>query len=298
MGSRVYPGWALLAALLLIGPIACGNTGVWEELHGSEPCGSYRPMSAAQISQAQSLFAQTLRNQKVSRDWLAGAWSGLGYGPVSLTESGSRWLGLRDLRPTCRGQGFFLVNTKPRKLLILQAPHAFHDLFTGEVAGRLLHPDVALIGWNSAKRRIGKGDSAIGADLAKRPDSLLLALTRAAAEHPESRLIQIHGFGQQHRKTQEGASSAVIVSSGSRWSSPAVGAVAECLRGTGAGPVRVYPREVDELGATGNIHGRTLRRRGHQGFVHLEFSLQLRKRLRSETALRAAFSECLVSGMH
>ena len=75
-------------------------------------------------------------------------------------------------------------------------------------------------------------------------------------------------------------------------------AVADCLQRRLQEPVRLYPRDVRELGATRNVQGRLLRERGHDGFVHVELAQPLRERLRNEQELRSGFAACLVTGMN
>ncbi|MDX2455941.1 MAG: hypothetical protein QNL87_00375, partial [Gammaproteobacteria bacterium] len=86
-------------------------------------------------------------------------------------------------------------------------------------------------------------------------------------------------------------------SAGTAWPTPASTAVAACLQSLLNNPVRLYPRDVQELGATTNQQGRLLRRLAHNGFVHVELSRALRERLRSQGPLRTGFAACLYNGM-
>ncbi len=44
----------------------------------------------------------------------------------------------------------------------------------------------------------------------------------------------------------------------------------------------LFPTTVDELGGTTNVQDKILRAAGHDGFVHLELSRPLRRRLRDD----------------
>ena len=161
--------------------------------------------------------------------------------------------------------------------------------------GRMLRDEFAILAWNTAPRRLWIEPGGV-ADLARRRDSLFVALTRAfATARPQGRLIQIHGFGNGKRNTQAGATAAAIVSSGSDWSTRPVTMIARCLQTVIEGPVRVYPYEVAELGATKNVQGQILRSHGHDGFVHLELNRPTRERLRSNAAQLARLADCLGS---
>ena len=289
----------LISLLLCLLPVYTAPAAdFWPELRRIGLCDTYRPMTDTQLQRAETLFEQMLAPQRFGTQALADGWAQLGYALVDAPRVGDGWLLLHETQTPCTGGGFYLINRGNPKPLMVQAPHAYQDLRSGRIIAGLPRDDIAVLAWNSAKRRIRNGDKTLEADLAKRTDSLLLALSRAFARaRRHGRLVQIHGFDNKRRTTQAGAAAAVIVSSGSRWSSPAAVAVARCLQRVVDGQVLIYPQQVSELGATKNIHGRTLRRYGHEGFVHVELNRQTRERLVSEPSLRSAFSRCLTAGM-
>ncbi|MGB5468749.1 MAG: hypothetical protein WBM84_21995 [Sedimenticolaceae bacterium] len=288
------PGFeiGLLIWVLCLSPLTRAD--VWHELDAAAGCDRYQPMDAAQLALAERLFSRILQSTEIDDAELADAWSDLGYGLIPVPGAGPGWLGLYDQSAHCRGQGAFLINRRPQGSLVIQAPHAYHDRYSGEIVGRLLMDDVAVLAWNSARRGLRTASDAATADLARRLDSLFAALTRAFATlRPHGRLVQIHGFGNEKRNTQAGATAAAIVSSGSDWSTQSVTVIARCLHSVIDGPVRVYPHDVAELGATKNVQGQILRSHGHDGFVHLELNRPTRERLRSDAAQLTRLADCL-----
>jgi hypothetical protein len=287
---------SLLLGLLLCSSITQGD--VWQQLKATGICDRYLPMSEEQLHLAESLFTSIFRAKQIRGSWLSKAWSKLGYGVVEVPAAGDDWIGLQDLAPGCRGQGFFLLNRRPEGPLVVQVPHAYYDLYSGEIAAGLLREDIAIIAWNSAKRTILSDPDDSLADLAKRHDSLFNALTQAMLEtRPQGRLIQLHGFANEKRITEAGAEAAVIVSNGSVWPSTSVEQIAGCLQSLIDGPVWLYPKDVRELGATQNVQGQTMRDQGHDGFVHLELNRATRETLRNSPLSRGEFSTCLGTGL-
>lgn len=292
-------GAALIVGLLLGDPgYAEAPQNPWRELRATQACNIYQPMTASQLDQAEFLFKTMLNGKYSGTKQLANEWAKLGYELIEIAATGFSWIGLRDMESPCQGNGTYLFNANSPGQLVIQAPHAYQDLFTGDITAGLMREGIAMLAWNSTKRKTSTEHGAEEADLAKRSDSLFVALTRAMIKsYPNGRLIQIHGFDNRRRNTQAGASAAVIVSSGNRWPTRPVSFIAGCLNPVIAGPVLIFPSEITELGATRNIHGKTLRKNGHEGFVHIELSRPTRELLKSSPSLLAEFSECLGSGM-
>lgn len=285
--------------MVLLLPLVLASTplyaGVWEQLREAGDCDHYQPMTAQQLGQAESLFKLMLNGTPTNEDSLRLQWAALGFELIDLSALERSWWGLRESAIACRGQGYYLIQRGGWGQLMLQVPHAYFDRYTGEIGAGMLHPGMVALAWNSANRRLGQGTDRVNADLAKRTDSLFIALTRAfVSARPQGHLIQLHGFDNQRRKTLAGADAQIIVSAGSTWVTPAVYRVSRCLKPVLDGPIRVFPQEVTELGGIKNVQGRLLRRYGHEGFIHLELNLSARQRLRQEPRLRAQMMACLV----
>ncbi len=287
---------AMLIGILLW---ACGTqpgaqASVWRELRATPTCDTYQPMTDVQLNQAEHLFEQVIRGTSPRQEQFASDWKILGYELIEISASGAGWVGLREAESPCRGNGVYLLNMNNPGPLVIQAPHAYHDLYTGTITAGMMRDGVAILAWNSAKRDAKSKRPGAHADLARQSDSLFVALTRAMIKSaPDGRLVQIHGFNNQRRRTEAGATAAVILSSGTRWGTRSVDFISRCLQSIIAGPILIYPTEVTELGATTNFHGQALRRHGHEGFVHIEINRPTRERLKSDSSLLTRFSACL-----
>lgn len=265
---------------------------------GKRRCETYIPAPVDTLRQAQAAFADLLQGPRFPPDSAPGQWQALGFELLTLAEHGEQWLVLREPTDTCRGQGLYLIRLGATPGLMLQVPHGYRDLHTDDIAAGLLQVPWHVIAFNTVPRHYTRRGRRVDADLAHREDSFLAALTRAYADiHPAGRLVQLHGFSPQKRSTAAGRSAAAIISSGAAWPSAGAIAVADCLQRRLQEPVRLYPRDVRELGGTRNVQGRLLRERGHDGFVHVELARPLRERLRKEQELRSGLAACLGSGM-
>lgn len=205
---------------------------------------------------------------------------------------------LEEQEPNARGQGIYAIRDAAdrRPALLISAPHRGADIHTGPLAGALfIETGASAAAWNSVPRaRRGKSE---GLDLARLERHPFTAFAVAfALVHREGRVIQLHGFDPANRRTPAARESEVILSSASERPSAAVESIAACLTRSLPGyAVRVFPREVSELGALKNAQARVLRSLGHDVFVHIELSFSIRERLLEDQEFRSAFGECLVA---
>jgi hypothetical protein len=183
--------------------------------------------------------------------------------------------------------------------ILLQAPHADHDVGTGDIASRLFfdpppgkRPRALFV--NTIHRyqlqpgqRQRRADNP--ADVAHNPDHLFSALTDAAAATlGRVVVVQIHGFADATDESDDArvpAGTQVVVSAGDRRGSTSTTTqvAAELTRAFGPG-IRRFPEEVTALGATTNAQARLLQQHPRARFVHLEISAELRKELRASPA--------------
>lgn len=246
----------------------------------------YADVGAAEIAAAEQQFKQLLAAN--SRTEAGAAWRQLGFESLATREGGI--LVLRERADQRRGRGFYALRASTGAPILLQAPHQYYDAYTGAIARKLfLESDAVAAAWNTTSRYRTKTS-----DLVHVQNSYYHAQSRAfAALHPQGRILQLHGFSAGMRKSIAGRAAAAIVSSGTRTPSPAATALAACLSSHLEVPALLYPRDVQELGATRNTVATDLRRQNFAGFLHLEMSAALRHRLTNDAAARQVLIQCL-----
>ena len=197
------------------------------------------------------------------------------------------FISLQELPNAQQGRGFFAVKPKASKNWLLQAPHADSDLYTGKIASRLfLEGEFKAAQWNTVKRDIG--------DMAHIADTYWQAFTLVFAEqYPDGKIIQIHGYDKDMRKTDAGESSDMILSAGHETPPLWVQQTATCLKKAFPKRVSLYPFDVKELGGTTNVQGQLLRSLKHDGFLHIEMSKAQRQELLDKLEARQLLLDCL-----
>ena len=259
--------------------------------------------SAAQLAQATDLFEQMLKGSPPAS--LRTAWQQLGFGLTTQTIGHETWWVLQDQRQ--QGGGFYVFRHDADPWPVaLQAPHSFHDLRTRELALLLMQEGrFAAAAWNTVHRysmrdhaQQGGEDAdradANAADMAHTDASYFQAFTRAfARRYPHGAILQLHGFSQQKRKTEAGRSADMVLSNGSRSVSSSLLQLNRCFQQQFIGVSRLFPMEIDELGATTNRNASMLRAMGFTGFVHVEMSAPLRKKLVEIKFLRERMLSCV-----
>ena len=300
MWNRYRFHW--LAALLLCpvftGAGEVGSVPLPQELIAARRCDHYVPATQEQLQLAEAAFVALLQAPAAVDGDAVSTWQALGYRVQRFRDAEAGWLLLHQQPGQCSGQGLYLVRMDPADDVAVQIPHGYFDRYTDEIGAGLLQAPLRVIAFNTARRHYTLNGSEVDADLAHRGDNYFVALTRAFRRvFPSGRLVQLHGFSAVKRSSVAGRSAAAIISSGSDMPAAGSTAVAACLQLLPIGPVRLYPRDVTELGATRNVQGRLLRASGHNGFVHVELNRELRERLRADDTLRDGFAACLSSGV-
>ncbi len=209
-----------------------------------------------------------------------------------------------------RGAGAYLFRPGPRRAreVLLQAPHAYHDLWTGHIAAYMFFEaegeDAPRALFTNTAHRFaatgGKRAKRSGSDACHAPAHNLSAATEAALtalRHVD--VVQLHGFDEGRPRRADGSAVApveVIVSAGeAAGSTPRSGAVATWLKGVfGDEAVARYPEDVRALGATRNLQSHLVQEVAEATFVHVELGAAVRERLRKSAETRAAFVGALV----
>ncbi|MBE1299905.1 MAG: hypothetical protein GJ680_08390 [Alteromonadaceae bacterium] len=168
---------------------------------------------------------------------------------------------------------------KKDHLRILQVPHAFFDLKTGEIgqqwfeqAPEDVRPDILM-------RNVEHRYETEKSDLSRIPKSLFTAVVDTFLEmQMQIAIIQVHGFNDARRETVSAGGADFILSNGTPIPEPYLLAVQSCLRDNNGLLARVYGRDVFELGATINPVGRLINRRNTNkaSFLHIEMPSRIR----------------------
>lgn len=173
--------------------------------------------------------------------------------------------------------------------VVLEAPHTWSDLHTGELAARLFDEGLGRVACFGTARRQDTADGG-GIDLAHSPSSAFQAATIGTVEAlPDPLVVQLHGFGAGH------GSFAAVLSAGSalqpaRLVERAVARLDPLF--SPLGPV-VDAAFVPALAGERNVQGWACG--GRARFLHLELSLPVRQHLRDDGELRAGLRAALAA---
>ena len=283
-----------LTTTLCLAETSGGAPDVLERLREDSRAYAYEQPNAADVQVAKEMFALLLRPER-DLDRVVALCVQLHLDLLRVREGEQRFLIIAEPPDRRMGRGFFVFRTSPAVATVLQAPHAFYDVLTGDIVHRLFMENRALAAaWNTASRRVPIGDSEHVADLAHLKRSYFQAFTEAVTEaKPEVEVIQLHGFTRSKRTSPQGKVSDIILSNGTRKPPARLSQSVECLEQRCGAAVSLFPRDVNELGGTTNTQVRAFRRAGRRGFLHVELSRPLRERLARDARTRLYFWHCL-----
>lgn len=195
--------------------------------------------------------------------------------------------------------------------LLLESPHAYHDLNTGRIGAAMYFtppagPAPRAFFTNTVHRyTTSTGARTPGkdapADACHNPFHPIAVATLAVARTlPGITVIQLHGFaaGGATDEDESGppASVSAVVSAGRKEvPSPLSQAVATRLKEQLGAGVMLYPTDIALLGATTNVEMRALDPIPTARFLHLELSSTLRDQLLHDAARRDAVATTLFS---
>lgn len=244
---------------------------------------SYQAPSANDAEAAKGLFERLIKGER--GDALRREAAQLGWEMRSEKKAGIDWTVLVEPASERAGRGMYAFSDKGRHAL--QAPHVPSDGLTGDILVRFAGDGLPrALAWNTVHRK--------EADLAHLDYTYFNAFALAYAKaFPNEKILQLHGFDSDRRKSGAGADSAAIVSATTDRPSAAFREAVSCLKKRVAENTRLYGVDVRELGGTTNSGAKSLRQAGYAGFIHIELDRDLRERLLSVAADRQAFFECL-----
>lgn len=269
---------AILLLLTVSMPITCLSDSGDERI--------YREPNSAQLIQAEQLFTWLFSQEAYKKAKEAALALGFTW------RENKQAIHLTDQAKI--GWGDYRFSKLRSNDIALMAPHRYHDKHTGVIAKRLLtNYEFSSIALNSIPRYSQTAENQ-SADLAHLSTSLHTAYSRAfAARFPSGKLIQLHGFSAQKRRTIAAQQADVILSNGTAWPSEYLLTLQRCLIQQDWKTLR-YPQQVSELGGTQNSIGQLLRSLGHSGFIHMELNANSRQKLLNEKNTRSAFAHCLL----
>lgn len=277
---------------------------LWRDAPWSRFYGTIEAERAAFESVVFDMFRTAREGQDPSPHALDQAHAiGLGIELWSVGEH--RYAALVEAGPEDRGWGTYVVRIEPAdegRETLLQAPHAFHDRYTGRIAVNLFFdpgegPRPRALFVNTRQRYRGPGGKdrrrhRSSLDVCHNDDHPFSRATHAALSvDPDMRVVQLHGFAKR-----KGRGPMVIVSAGQPMIAPDyVVAVRDALREFGwkAG---AYPLDVTYLGATLNVQGRLVRAVHGAEFLHVEMTPGVRRRLHRDPIRRSRFAQAIFLG--
>lgn len=255
--------------------------------------GSYQEISEIELSSVEILFEKVLQGNVTTE--LKSLWKNVGYEMIVFSGEKGNTVILKELTNAKFGRGFYWINLGLSKKYALEIPHVPFDKLTKEISFQLISEEKFFaMAWNTVPRSYSTGKEIIDSDLAHLEKSHLMAFSRAISKlFPEGKIIQIHGFSNNKRKTKEGKMADMVVSSASKVPSEWVLKYANCMKHLSPHLIFVYPAEVAELGAITNTVALDLQKNGYFGFVHIEMNERFRAEMISSNVLRGYFLQCL-----
>jgi hypothetical protein len=253
----------------------------------------YQAVSIEEMSSAEALFEKVLQGD-ISTE-LQNLWKKLGYEMIVSVNPKGNTIVLKELNDYKFGRGLYWVNLALPKQYALETPHIPSDQLTREISFQLIaEGKFFAAAWNTVRRSYDEDGQVIDADMAHLKKSYLMAFSRALAKQfPEGKIIQLHGFSDNKRKTETGNVADMIVSSSSENPSSWVLKYASCMKDLSSHLIFVYPNEITELGGTTNSIALDLQGKGYFGFVHIEMSKEFRGDMVSSKVLRNSFLACM-----
>ena len=301
-------GFVLILLILSFGlPVAafCSNAGKLPDaadmLAAARKGGEYKTMPEEDLAAVEKLFERMLSGDRSQE--LFNAWEKLDFTLTRVQLDGKKVLALVENPEHKRGRGFYLFPLVASGSTVLMMPHGFYDLHT-RIIGQHLFGEGSFLGaaWNTVHRNKHPGqirvidldDDPWQWDMADLPDTCFTALTKAFVRtKPHGHLVQLHGFAKSKRKSKSARDSDLILSNGTEVPPRELIAFGDCLKIKIPFMVRLYPLETKDLGASENISAQVLNNLGHNGFVQMEMSLDLRNQLRSSATYREALLGCI-----
>lgn len=258
---------------------------VQELLERPKVKGTYVPLTSHEFSRTVNLFAKTFAHERP--EILKKDWAELGFDALEVGVDEDKLLVLRPNGTKAHHRGVYVFRRNVDTPGVLQMPHRFHDYHTGVIGARFfMESRCRAMAFNTAHRSV--------VDMAREIGSSFQAFTEAWGRMDSNGLlVQLHGFNAKGRVSKGGDSVEMILSNGTSRPDSWLLQVSSCLRELNFDDTCVYPDDIQVLGGTRNISGRTLRGLRRGKFLHVEMALPVRKTLRGDRMIRETFFGCI-----
>lgn len=241
------------------------------------------------LNQAEQLFAHLFKHNYSQETKALAKTIGFSW------HENSKHVHLKD--PLKKGIGEYFFHKQPKNEIILQAPHRYHDKYTGTIIKKLFKESgIHSLALNTLPRYSKTKDN-IDLDFSRLKNSMHSVYTLAyISQQPRGKVIQIHGFDHKKRRSASARASQIILSNGNTKHTAYLLNLQMCFDQKNWISVR-YPDQVNELGATKNPIGILLRSLNTEAFHHIELNLETRQTLAHQSSKRLDFMECLIKGL-
>ncbi|HHI92473.1 MAG TPA: hypothetical protein ENK04_03010 [Gammaproteobacteria bacterium] len=259
--------------------------------------------SAEERALAEELFQRVFAGE--NNPELRQQWESLGFELLEKPGEPRALLVLRELATDAKkydGKGFYVFAAGQGSATVLQAPHSFYDAETEIIALELMvKNNFRAAAWNTAPAELPVHSPLSPDSHAPPAKGYMLAFTRALmAVEADSYVVQLHSFEKNKMYTSNASHADIILSGYGEQSSQAIGKLGRCLKKELDYKVRIFPFEVQEMGAGENIPGANyntigelMRAENNQGFVHLAMGGMFREELRSYPQVQQGLFSCL-----
>jgi len=296
----------LLLILLLVVPQWVVAETLTEMLHKALSTGveaSGENIDGMQSVNAEKLFRRVFEGE--NNPELRQQWASLGFELTEKRGETGSFLVLREFGSDTNkydGKGFFVFATDRESATVLQAPHSFYDIETGIIALELITKNnFRAAAWNTAPAKPPVHSPLSPDSHAPPARGYMLAFTRALLSiETNSHVVQLHSFEKNRTYTSNASHADIILSGYGEQSSQSIGWLGRCLKKELDYKVRIFPFEVQEMGAGEKISGANYSAVGElmqaedsQGFVHLAMSGMFREELRSYPQVQQEMVVCL-----
>ncbi len=249
----------------------------------------YKAYSLNEINKIESIFEALLVNKITTKQLQQ-----LSTFNLQLKQD-ENLIVISEVREPYMGQGLFVIRKSSSAGVLLQAPHAFHDMKTGNISIKLMNEfEFKAMAINTVNRRYSTvtGEQ-MNADMAHMRQSLFIAFSQAFVKTVEGgEIIQLHGFNANKRSETRKVD--IILSDGTKnYTNHKLIKQQSCIESELKLNVKVYPLDIKLLGGTANSIGRSIRGSGYNRFEHIEMSLPVRKLLNRSREKRKAFIRCV-----